>query len=323
MSKHLLVCMLGLVLVTVPFSVAAQDDRGEAYQQTILRIVEEGFNGGNLDVIDEVFAPDYVNHDSTGTIVDRESFKEFILAFRAAMPDLEVRVDMLLVEGDQASFRLMSTGTFRNELSLFPGLPPTGEPVELIKHVVLRFNEDGQIIEEWDLTDNLAFLTQAGVLPPMEGTTTEIFAIGRENKSWYELRISGLTGISEYTCTVGVDCSTEMFPSGLARAGYDNPYDYEDVEHVTIQFSLEEAYNNVILRLAKAGNETVVVTIDGERTYFVTNQMTGSADGGRFGAYNLRLGALEEGAHTIQLHVADDGTGEGEFAWDALSLFAM
>ena len=153
----------------------------------------------------------------------------------------------------------------------------------------------------------------------------EIFAIGREDKSDLEFRSSGFSGHPEFTCTVGVDCSTQSFPQRLHRAqasAYARTYVDAGVERITIKFSLEQAYNNVVLCLARGGSETTVVTIDGKRTYFVTNEMLGSYDGYGVGVYNLMLGALKKGVHTIQLTVADDGKGNGTYQWDALALFA-
>ena len=50
--------------------------------------------------------------------------------------------------------------------------------------------------------------------------------------------------------------------------------------------------------------------------------MLGSRDGFVVGVYDLKLGALKKGPHTIQLTVADDGKGNGRYSWDALTLFA-
>ena len=50
-----------------------------------------------------------------------------------------------------------------------------------------------------------------------------------------------------------------------------------------INFRLEQTYNDVVLRLARGGDETTVVTIDGKRTYIVTNTMLGSGEGYRVG----------------------------------------
>lgn len=173
--KRLHVFVIGIFTIgaVVPFAlpVAAQDsteDMGEAHRETILRITEEGFNQGNLDVIDELFAEDYVSYDNNGVEGDRESFKAFILAAHEAMPDYEAGIDLMVVEGDWMAFRFLSHGTFENELALFPGLLPTGERVDINVSVTLRFNEDGQIVEEWDFYDNFLMLTGLGIIPPMD-----------------------------------------------------------------------------------------------------------------------------------------------------------
>lgn len=83
------------------------------------------------------------------------------------MPNAEANKDLFVVEGDWVSFRHTVVGTFENELYMFPGLPPTGEAVVIRAHVTMRFNEDGQIVEEWDLVDDIGFLTQLGIIPPM------------------------------------------------------------------------------------------------------------------------------------------------------------
>jgi hypothetical protein len=94
------------------------------------------------------------------------------------------------------------------------------------------------------------------------------------------------------------------------------------VERIIIIFKLDQAYINVVLRLVRGGDETTVVTVDGKQTHLVTNTMLGSGEGFRVGVYNLTLGALKKGEHTIEMTVADDGKGNATYQWDALSLFA-
>ncbi len=155
-------------------------------------------------------------------------------------------------------------------------------------------------------------------LPPVRPVDNVFFKIGREDKSDLEFCSSGFREIAEYRCRVGVDCSTEAFPAYLNRAG-STGYASGGVERIIISFRLAQAYNNVILRLARGGAETTVVTVDGKQTYLVTNTMLGSGEGYRVGVYNLELGALKKGVHTIQLTVADDGKGNATYQWDALS----
>ncbi len=150
-----------------------------------------------------------------------------------------------------------------------------------------------------------------------------IFEIGQEDKNYSEFCVRGFKGHSEYTCRVGVDCSSEAFPRRLYRAPI-SAYIDDGVERITIIFTLDRTYNNAVLRLVRAGNETTVVTVDGkqERTHRVTDTMLESGDGYTVGVYDLTLGALKKGTHTIQLSVADDGKGNGRYSWDALTLFA-
>jgi hypothetical protein len=174
------------------------------------------------------------------------------------------------------------------------------------------------------LVTTLIFTACVSSAPPEPSDTDQpvvIFAIGQEDKSDSEFRSSGLSGIKEYRCRVGVDCSTETFPAYLNRAGYSG-YDYGGVERIIISFRLDQTYNDVTLRLARGGDETTVVIVDGKQTHLVTNTMLGSGEGYRIGIYNLTLGALKKGRHTIEMTVADDGKGNAVYQWDALALFA-
>ncbi len=148
-----------------------------------------------------------------------------------------------------------------------------------------------------------------------------IFEIGQEDKNYMEFRRRGFNGRPEYRCRVGVDCSAETFPVYLYVAPVDE-YTIDGVERITISFKLDQTYNDVTLRLARAGDETSVVTVDRKRTYLVTNTMLGSGENYHFGVYNLKLGALKKGRHRIELTVADDGKGNAAHVWDALSLIA-
>jgi hypothetical protein len=76
------------------------------------------------------------------------------------------------------------------------------------------------------------------------------------------------------------------------------------------------------LRLVRGGDETTVVELDETEQYLVTNSMLGSNDGYLVGAYDLDLGSLRKGKHTIKLTIADDGKGNGTYQWDAIRLFA-
>lgn len=64
------------------------------------------------------------------------------------------------------------------------------------------------------------------------------------------------------------------------------------------------------------------VTVDGEEPLFVNREMLGSRDGWVVGSYDLQLGPLQVGSHSISFAIPDDSEGDGEFGWDALSVTA-
>jgi hypothetical protein len=149
-----------------------------------------------------------------------------------------------------------------------------------------------------------------------------LFAIGQVDKSRSEFKEYGFKGIHDYKCAAGTDCVVESFPARLYRMSAFKPVDSNGVAQVTINFTLDQAYNNLLLRIARAGAETTVVTVDEKQNHRVTNTMLKSNEGYVHGAYDVGLGAFNKGAHTIQFTVADDGEGNGRYVWDAIVLVA-
>jgi hypothetical protein len=154
-----------------------------------------------------------------------------------------------------------------------------------------------------------------------------IFEIGKEDRSWSELRGTGFKDKSEYICQIGVDCSEETFPNGVyleyAYAGYGRAgYEDNQVKRIVFLFTLGRKHRHVVLRIARVGVETTAVSINGAESILVTSEMLGSGDDTRFGAYNLYIGEMKKGEHEIVLTVADDGKGMGSHGLDAISLIA-
>lgn len=128
------------------------------------RIVEEGFNKGNLSVTDELVAANHVNHNDN--VHGPEEYKGFITLFRTAFPDLHMTILDQIAEGDKVVNRWTATGTHKGELM---GIPPTGKQMEVTGTYTARI-VGGKIVEEWGNWDGLGMMQQLGVLPaPGEG----------------------------------------------------------------------------------------------------------------------------------------------------------
>ena len=76
------------------------------------RSFDEIWNTGNLDVADELFSPDYVNHDPTSPEVPPgpEGVKQLARMYRRAFPDLEIRDEMAVEVADRHHMAMVFTG---------------------------------------------------------------------------------------------------------------------------------------------------------------------------------------------------------------------
>ena len=133
----------------------------------------EIWNDGNLDLVDELYAPDLVWHvvDIGEDVVGVAAFKELVTAFRTAFPDFHVSFDEVFAAGDKTVIRWTMTGTNTGSLQ---GLPPTGQPVRL-QGVAISRAVDGKTAEVWQHYNQLSMFQQMGyaLTPPSAGETTE------------------------------------------------------------------------------------------------------------------------------------------------------
>jgi predicted ester cyclase len=135
----------------------------QANIDTARRVIEEAFGQGRLEILDEVCADGFVDHDPIMGDQDVEAVKRTIGAYREAFPDLSFTVDDVIASGDKVVTRWTGVGTFENE---FMGQQPThekGDPVHGIG--IDRFDENGKIVEAWAQWDALTFMRDIGMLP--------------------------------------------------------------------------------------------------------------------------------------------------------------
>ena len=124
----------------------------------------QGFNNHNLDLWDEVCAPNFINHDSGLPTPDADlaTIKQTIahLMF-GAFPDMQAIEQDLIVDGDKVVTRRILRGTHQGE---FMGIAPTGKAVTA-GGVWLSHLRDGKIKEQWVYFDALGLLQQVGAKP--------------------------------------------------------------------------------------------------------------------------------------------------------------
>jgi len=126
------------------------------------RLIDEAFNQGNLGVIDEMCADDFVDHDPIMGDQDREGVKRTIGGYRQAFPDIHIDVLDVVAADDKVVYRWQGDGTFENE---FMGQQPTGEKGDPVNGITIDRFEGGKIVESWSQWDVLTLMRDIGVMP--------------------------------------------------------------------------------------------------------------------------------------------------------------
>jgi len=111
----------------------------EANKAFVQRYVEEPWNKGNVDALDELCAP---NFDLEGIGV--EEFKAVIRDFRKSFPDLHFTVEEIIAEGDKVAYRWTARGTHQGE---YEDIAPTGKTITSTGITIIRI-VDGKVVDD-------------------------------------------------------------------------------------------------------------------------------------------------------------------------------
>ena len=140
----------------------------EQNKALIVRFVEELFNRGNMGIVGEIFAPDFIEREQLppGIPSGREGVKVLTTELRSAFPDFKATIDDILAEGDKVVIRMTWSGTQKGE---FMGVPATGKRVSFGVIDIIRIT-NGKLVEHWGQMDSMSLMQQLGAIPaPVEG----------------------------------------------------------------------------------------------------------------------------------------------------------
>lgn len=125
-------------------------------------VIREGFNNGNLEALDGLFASDFVEHQRGFPTPDLDGLKRGISGLRRSIPDINLEIEDTIVEGDKICFMLRGEGTHQGSLGR---LPASGTHLTLEVIDICRFR-DGRIIEHWGIPDQMSIMEQIGMPQP-------------------------------------------------------------------------------------------------------------------------------------------------------------
>jgi steroid delta-isomerase-like uncharacterized protein len=176
----------GVVAQATPATQATQ-----ANEEVVRTFFEQVLSQGNMDLIDDLFAPEFVLHTSADPSQDvqgLEGVMGFVMGLRTAFPDIVYTVEELISEGDSVVVRWHNQGTQQGD---YLGIPATGKTVAIGGGNLFHF-QGGKLVEEWGFPDSLSILIQLGVIPggdqlgtatpgPMTGDAVAVATPGTED----------------------------------------------------------------------------------------------------------------------------------------------
>jgi steroid delta-isomerase-like uncharacterized protein len=127
------------------------------------RIYEEIYNKKNLGAFEQFYATDWVCHPSLpGMPPGLDGMKQSYALSNSAFPDMQVKLEDMLAEGDRVACRWTATATHKGE---FMGMPPTNKQVTITGVHIDRI-AGGKIVETWNYSDMMEVMQQPGMKPP-------------------------------------------------------------------------------------------------------------------------------------------------------------
>ena len=162
-SSLIITLILSALLITCGPSTSDQIEANKKLIHSFTEVI----NAAEWDGLDELLTDDFTRHCQATPDVQvnsREEFKKLQESFLVSMPDQHIAIEMLIAEGDKVAGYATYSGTLTGPMGNFP---PTGKSMKS-KFISIFRIEEGRIAELWVEWDNLAILTQLGLIPPGE-----------------------------------------------------------------------------------------------------------------------------------------------------------
>jgi steroid delta-isomerase-like uncharacterized protein len=131
---------------------------------TARRFFDEIWSQGDLALVDELFASDYVGHPSgpEDTVRGPEGVKAYIGRLRDGIPDLTMTIEDQVADHDKVATRWTAQGTQAGELM---GMEATQRTATVTGITIQRFGAGGRIVEGWTNWDLFGMVQQLGSSP--------------------------------------------------------------------------------------------------------------------------------------------------------------
>jgi len=167
------ICLSMLVILPVATSQAGDlsTEEIETRNKEIIRQAHARLQAGDVDGFKSLISPNYTRHcqampPGLQEIRGTETFFGFIEEFLKAVPGYTDSLSNMIAEGDRVAYVSTMKGTMTGSMG---GFPATGKSFTLDNIIIQRL-KDGKVVETWVSWDNVAFLSQLGLMPGSPGS---------------------------------------------------------------------------------------------------------------------------------------------------------
>ena len=168
MRSVLVSCVVAVSVIVLAGCSPEADQRAiEERNMAVVRGAHAALAGGDFDGFKAAIGPGYVRHcqampPGLQELEGTDEFFGFLEEFITAVPEYEDTISNMIADGDKVAYVSTMTGVQTGPLG---DLPATGREFTLVNIIIQRL-ENGKIVETWVSWDNVAFLSQLGLIPP-------------------------------------------------------------------------------------------------------------------------------------------------------------
>jgi steroid delta-isomerase-like uncharacterized protein len=128
----------------------------EENKALVRRFIEEIFEQGRLEAVDELCADHFIGH--TWGNADKEGLRAAMARVAQGLADAKFRIEDEIGEGDLVAVRLTASA---RQVGEFMGMPATGRSYEIGEIHIFRVR-DGKVSEHWHQFDSAGLMEQLG-----------------------------------------------------------------------------------------------------------------------------------------------------------------
>jgi predicted ester cyclase len=135
---------------------------------TTVRRFFEAASTANFDDFDNYMVEKFVTHGDAlfPFFMGRQGMKVGVGGFKNAFPDARLQIEEIFAEGDKVMAHVRVTGHQEKE---WLGVPPAGKEYSWTATTIIRFDDQGQMVERWVIEDELGMMQQLGIMPRPQG----------------------------------------------------------------------------------------------------------------------------------------------------------